>query len=264
VPVLSGVVSWIVQFYYAYRLRIISGSKWLGCFIVQISVVQGAAAIITGVRSCMDKNFLVMATDETVKITVYIWTIGSVVCDVTIALSMTIVLLRSVTGISRTHKTVTKLVRLVVETGCLTAFAAILTLVLFAAMKRSLYFITSMTCWAKLYSNSLLVIFNNRIQTRFMDDQTGMEWSLGPAMSFSLTNANQRVVTNNIFTRNPGSGRAGGDIASKPQCKEISDSDGKVWNVRGASISLSNPSFHDQINNADSASESSESFSVIV
>jgi len=182
VPVLCGITSCIVQIYYAYRLRVLSGSKLLAGVIVVISLVQGVAAVITGARSCVLKSFPHLASDTTTTWGVTVWSSGSAICDVTIAFSMTIVLLRQSTGMTETRKIVTRIICLVVETGCLTALAAVVFLIVFLSTRRNIYFVTCATSLAKLYSNALLTLLNARSR---LNSQRTFASSVVLPMSFS-------------------------------------------------------------------------------
>ncbi|EKM52241.1 uncharacterized protein PHACADRAFT_260480 [Phanerochaete carnosa HHB-10118-sp] len=162
VPIFSGIVSATVQMYYAYRVTILSGSRLLGIGISLIALLQGASAIAQGAQAFKIGNFADLATKAFASCT--IWLAGSATCDVIIAACMTYLLLRKDTKVPETHAIVTKLVRLIVETGMLTALAATIDIILFLAFPHNSYHGCVATTLAKLYSNSLLVLFNSRIR----------------------------------------------------------------------------------------------------
>jgi hypothetical protein len=80
------------------------------------------------------------------------------VCDVIIALSMMFYLLKSRTGFSNTNTILTRIIRVTVETGLVTAIFATLDIVLFLAFPDVNYHIAPNLALAKLYSNSLLMV----------------------------------------------------------------------------------------------------------
>jgi len=162
VPIFSGIVSCAVQMYYGYRLQLLSGSKPLGLVIAAIALTQGTSAIVQGVQAFFIGNFADLASKAFVSC--IIWLAGSATCDVLIAISMTFVLLRKDTQIPQTHAMITRIVRLVVETGCLTALAATIDVTLFLSFKHQSYHACVALTLAKLYSNSLMVIFNSRLR----------------------------------------------------------------------------------------------------
>ncbi|KLO19187.1 hypothetical protein SCHPADRAFT_78609 [Schizopora paradoxa] len=165
VPIFTGIVSCTVQMYYGRRLAIVSGSRLLGLTVAVVALIQGSAAITQGVQAYLLKQFSVLATKAFVSCT--IWLAGSALCDVIIAVCMTYVLLDTRSGIPTTRALISRVVRLVIETGCLTALAAIVDLTLFLVLPGRSYHGTVALVLAKLYSNSLLVIFNNRIHLSF-------------------------------------------------------------------------------------------------
>ncbi|KIP04367.1 hypothetical protein PHLGIDRAFT_199839 [Phlebiopsis gigantea 11061_1 CR5-6] len=75
---------------------------------------------------------------------------------------MVYLLLRNKTEIAETRTLITKLVRIIIEGGTLTASAAILALILWYAFPHREYYTAVATILGKLYSNSLLAIFNSR------------------------------------------------------------------------------------------------------
>ncbi|KAJ3861022.1 hypothetical protein EV359DRAFT_84742 [Lentinula novae-zelandiae] len=88
---------------------------------------------------------------------------GSGFVDTVIAVSMTYFLIRSKTqAIGHMNNVVTRLIRLTIETGTVTAIAAIIDLVFFLKEHNGLHQVSGVIL-CKLYSNTLLVLFNNRI-----------------------------------------------------------------------------------------------------
>ena len=67
------------------------------------------------------------------------------------------------TRFKKTRDLVTKLIRLTIKTGSLTATIAVVDAILFLAVPDSNYHITPALILAKLYSNTLLVKFNSHI-----------------------------------------------------------------------------------------------------
>ncbi|CDO78113.1 hypothetical protein BN946_scf184611.g5 [Trametes cinnabarina] len=162
VPIFSGIVSATVQIYYAYRVSVLSGSRLLGLAISAIALLQGSSAIAQGAQAFRIGNFADLATKAFASCA--IWLAGSATCDIIIAGCMTFLLLRKDTKVPTTHAVITKVVRLVIETGTLTALAATIDITLFLAFPHNSYHGCVALTLAKLYSNSLLVLFNSRIR----------------------------------------------------------------------------------------------------
>ncbi|GJE96365.1 hypothetical protein PsYK624_125600 [Phanerochaete sordida] len=162
IPILSGIISGIVQMFYARRVSILSGSKPLGLVIVVLAVMQVAAAIVVGVRLSM-----VQTVDDFVHFAPWssaIWSGGSALCDTLIATCTTWLLLHADVQFPATKAMISRLIRIVVETGTLTATVAIANLVLFFAFPRAGYYSCGVLVIAKLYSTSLLVLLNSRMR----------------------------------------------------------------------------------------------------
>lgn len=162
VPVFVGIVSCPVQMYYAYRVYVLSRSRVLYIVICVIALLQGSSAIAEGVAGFQIGNFHDLARLSFVSCS--IWLAGSAACDFIITCSMVYLLLKRNSRIPETHTTIIRLVQLIVETGMLTACAALLELILFLGFPNDSFHATVAFILAKLYSNSLLVLFNNRKQ----------------------------------------------------------------------------------------------------
>ena len=81
-------------------------------------------------------------------------------------------------------------VRLTVETGTITAAAAILDLVFFLSLHHNALHQLSGVTLSKLYTNSLLMLFNNRIQIRNAGPAEERSWA--PSGSGSTDNSSRR------------------------------------------------------------------------
>jgi len=91
------------------------------------------------------------------------WLATSAFVDVFIAVAMTVILLKAKSGLRRrSNDMVNSLVRLVIETGILTASVAIIDVVFFTARSDTLLHECPALVLAKLYANTLLVNLNNR------------------------------------------------------------------------------------------------------
>ncbi|EEB96118.1 hypothetical protein MPER_04802 [Moniliophthora perniciosa FA553] len=77
---------------------------------------------------------------------------------------MTYVLSRMNGGFQETRDLVRRIIRLTMETGSLTAAVALVDLLLFLVFPNDDFHIVPALTLAKLYSNSLLVVFNSRLR----------------------------------------------------------------------------------------------------
>ncbi|KAF9269287.1 hypothetical protein L218DRAFT_994237 [Marasmius fiardii PR-910] len=164
-PIITGLTSAIVQSFYSYQIKVISRSWVLSVIILLIATTQSLAAIIEGINTFRIDNWKLLPKLTLTPCT--IWLVGSALCDTIIAVAMTFHLLRAGSGIGGSLKPiVTPLVRLVIETGSLTASVAIIDAVLFIAIRKYPYHMIPAGSLAKLYSNALMAILNSRVRIK--------------------------------------------------------------------------------------------------
>jgi len=159
VPILDGIVSAFVQTFYAWRIFAFSRNVYVSCVVVTMALFQLVFAIYSGALLRSDN------LNRMYQVATITWLSGTVVCDVTIAVSMIFLLQRARrrSGIERTTILLTRLITLTFETGAVCATFAIVNLVLFIRFQHTLLqFLPSLTL-AKPYSNMLLAVFNSRI-----------------------------------------------------------------------------------------------------
>jgi len=177
IPVVTGVVTFVSQSFYVYRIIILGGSKVAGAVIAFLAVAQLCGSIVVGVEMRHVKLFSRLL-DRSSKLIVVICGGSSVLCDIIIAICMTYLLSRSIDLVrGQTRKHLRKLVRLSIETGSLTAIMAILNIMLivvpmgFKSNSKSgsmppAYYQTSATVLSKMYANTLVVMLNSRMELR--------------------------------------------------------------------------------------------------
>ncbi|KAF9258145.1 hypothetical protein L218DRAFT_964739 [Marasmius fiardii PR-910] len=161
VPILTGLISLIVQSFYCYQIQVISRSYIRSLMILSIALTQFVAAIVEGVFIFKIDNSAILQQLTLVPCT--IWLVGSALCDTIIAIAMTYHLINASSGL-KGNVIITRLVRLVIETGSLTATVATIDAVLFIAVKKYPFHMIPSRCLAKLYSNTLMVILNSRVR----------------------------------------------------------------------------------------------------
>ncbi|SJK98187.1 uncharacterized protein ARMOST_01448 [Armillaria ostoyae] len=162
-PIMSAVAACVGQVFYAYRILILSKSRIIPILVTCVSLTGSVAAIITGVYSFQAGNIAQLQNRKT-SIVVVIWCGAAALCDIVIAICMTYYLMRSDTGLRRTRIIVTKLIRLTVETGSVTAVVALLNLILFLAFPHKTFYGTPALIMPKLYANTVYMVLNSRIR----------------------------------------------------------------------------------------------------
>ncbi|PPQ72104.1 hypothetical protein CVT26_006882 [Gymnopilus dilepis] len=164
VPLISGIVAFLAEIFYAYRISILSQSIWIAGAISFFALVQLGGSVASAVAlkqaglfsKLLGKQFFISAG---------IWNGGSALCDVIIAVSMTYLLSRRGSGgMHNTQIFLRKVIRLVIETGTVTALVAIINLILVLLPSRPAYYQIPSEVLAKVYSNSMMVMLNSRMR----------------------------------------------------------------------------------------------------
>ncbi|KAF8462495.1 hypothetical protein DFH94DRAFT_483898 [Russula ochroleuca] len=165
--ILEPVVSLSVQFFFVYRVRVLSRlsekqSRWLWVIICLLSVIGGLGALTAGILSYERRLAGVLL--EIPEIT---WIVASTLSDLLITSAMLYHLRRvwARDGHLSNHVLVS-IVRLTIETNLVTTFVSIVSLVMIAVYSDDLYYFCPTYVLGKLYSNTLLVSLNNRISIR--------------------------------------------------------------------------------------------------
>ncbi|KAJ7731354.1 hypothetical protein B0H16DRAFT_203023 [Mycena metata] len=167
-PVFTGMVACIVQSFYAFRLYRLCNSRIVPAILVFAALGLCAIGISDGVsdhkasRTNLAKlkfNFPAIAT-----ITTVLFLVGTALVDITIAGCMTYYLTKNDTGFRRTHALVTKLIRLSIETGVITALVVILILALFFGVPGKAYYVVPGSSISTVYANTLFAVLNSRFQ----------------------------------------------------------------------------------------------------
>ncbi|KAJ7610621.1 hypothetical protein DFH06DRAFT_1374281 [Mycena polygramma] len=138
IAVMAGLVSAIVQIFFAWRINTLKGNvllvRIISYFIVLAALMQSLSAIVNGIRFQLQPASGA-GTQQQLEIGVKIWLIGSFVCDILIAATMITILsqIRASTPWKATDSLITKLIYHTIETGAITAITAGIELGLFLA-----------------------------------------------------------------------------------------------------------------------------------
>jgi len=169
VPIVGAIASLAVQFFFAYRVWVLSNknSLWI-CLIIGIcacSTVDAAAAFAGGIEAHISKAF---ASGRRLKALALTWLIGNTVTDILITVGMLYHLTkRRVTeGWPFGSRGLQKVVRLTVETNVMTTTVATISLLMVVIFPDKNWYACPTAIVGKLYSNTLLVSLNNRISIR--------------------------------------------------------------------------------------------------
>ncbi|KAJ7647984.1 hypothetical protein FB45DRAFT_1052378 [Roridomyces roridus] len=162
VPIVGGLVGFVSQSFYAYRIYMLSGAIVIPGTIIAISLTSSASALISSVLNSKSDTLLFKQSE---RVASAVWCGASASCDILIAICMTYCLTKSgATAIRQTHAVISRLTRLIIETGILTALVATTTLVLFIAFPQTVYYSVGAGILPTLYANTVLLILNSRIK----------------------------------------------------------------------------------------------------
>ncbi|KAF8342247.1 uncharacterized protein EI90DRAFT_3032610 [Cantharellus anzutake] len=127
---MTVVSSTAVQSFFAYRVYALSTSRILGCLVELLSLAQFGLGISSAYRAYHLANFSTIPQQE--RWLIGSWLLMEVICDVTLAVSMTILLRRQRTGFKQTDNILNKLIVYSINTGTVTGVIAIVICVAFA------------------------------------------------------------------------------------------------------------------------------------
>jgi len=159
----------------------LSKSIWIPALTVLFSVVSLAGGIWTCARIIILKTF---ANKPLLHIPALVWLLSACVADVLITASLVFSLSRRWTGFEATDDAISKIIRMTVQTGMLTAFFAIADVVFFLTLPHAaLNFIWDLAL-SKLYTNCLMSTLNARASLN--------EKAAGSSHGPRISSANQR------------------------------------------------------------------------
>ncbi|KJA18718.1 hypothetical protein HYPSUDRAFT_69641 [Hypholoma sublateritium FD-334 SS-4] len=167
VPILGGTIGLICHLMFAYRIMLISQSKLIGALITVLALTSAISGFVFGGSLFGAKTLLAAISHHSrIYLTCGLWNGFGAGCDIVIAVCMSYYLSRTPTGFRKTDLLITRIIRLTIETGLLTATASITSAVLFVGYRDkpgvSVFFILPSVALAKLYSITILATFNNR------------------------------------------------------------------------------------------------------
>ncbi|KAK0484818.1 hypothetical protein IW261DRAFT_1605024 [Armillaria novae-zelandiae] len=163
VPIMSAAAASVGQVFYAYRIFVVSKSRIIPIFIICVSLTSSVAAVITGVYAFQAGSVIKLNSWKT-TITIGIWCRASALCDILIAIYMTYYLMRNTYDFRHTRMLVTRIIRLTIETGSMTAVVALLTVILFLVFPHKPLYTTPALLMPKLYTNTIYMVLNSRIR----------------------------------------------------------------------------------------------------
>ncbi|KAJ3719179.1 hypothetical protein EV361DRAFT_929701 [Lentinula raphanica] len=163
--ILSGIMAMLEQLFFCWRLWAFNSKKILiRCvvtLVIMISLMQMVASLYGGIRAAQSAT---IADIEKLNKIARVWLSGGFSGDILVATSM-IIVLRYATNDAYSRRTQIVLQKLIVrsvETGSVTAIAALIVLVLFELFDTNYIYIAAAFLLCNLYSNVVLASINGR------------------------------------------------------------------------------------------------------
>ncbi|KAJ7134824.1 hypothetical protein C8R44DRAFT_436065 [Mycena epipterygia] len=167
VPFMCGLVSAIVQIFYARRIWALSPNNYIrtvSVIIVLTALTQGLGAMSGGIVAIKSAKGFTNATLTEMHAQFLVWLAGSLVTDALITACMTYILskAKSRTSWSRSETLLTNLINKAVQTGAVTVLCASVELAMFVHFPGYTYHFVPGYTLGKLYTNSLMLNLNMR------------------------------------------------------------------------------------------------------
>ncbi|SJL13635.1 uncharacterized protein ARMOST_17082 [Armillaria ostoyae] len=209
-PLLSGIMSGMVQFFFAWKIWVLTKNYFFILVIGACALASTAGGIATSTIA-----FMVWQTVDWPELRVkldtpaLVWLIPAAVCDLIIAIIITVYLQRAKGPFKRTNRILNRVIR-----RLLTATIAVVDLVLILAIKDTPYYLFVAFILPKLYTNSAMSSLNSRhIQHNDIeDDITSLSmvsgfWGSSPGRASPLTARPHEMFVNVEYGRHQDSDR---------------------------------------------------------
>ncbi|KAM5537022.1 hypothetical protein V8D89_009351 [Ganoderma adspersum] len=177
---MTATIAVLVQFFFAWRLKVLTSNIWLKLAIHTDPTVYG---IGVGIRRifAVKPSFGEVRRFRAVGI---IWSVTMAFTDVLIAAALVRYLWKHKTGVATTDNMINKIIRLTVQTGFITALFAVMTVILYLTLSSG-YDLVFHFPLAKLYTNSLMSTLNSRKMwmAEFCASDSMDNMSFGPSVN---------------------------------------------------------------------------------
>ncbi|KAJ7739329.1 hypothetical protein B0H16DRAFT_1861822 [Mycena metata] len=157
--ILTVLISTTIQCFVAWRLYVVTCSRIIPVIITLFAIVSFGGGVATTIIVSLHPNF---ADFSQFHLEVGIWLVSTTIVDVTLAASLVYSLWTRKTRGTSTDSYINKIIRLTVQTGSITAAAALLDLIFFLVLPETSFNFMLDFPLSKLYTNSLLSTLNAR------------------------------------------------------------------------------------------------------
>ncbi|KAJ7910894.1 hypothetical protein B0H13DRAFT_2328801 [Mycena leptocephala] len=188
-------VSTPIQLFTAWRISVITGSIAVAMIISILSVASFGGGLLVTVFVTIRNEFREF---QSFSGAVILWLISSAVCDVLIAIILTYSLATRKTGFTAVDGQINRIIRLTVQTGAITAVAALADVILFLAF---LQFIPDFPL-SKLYTICLLSTLNARVRGKSEDPEQRLPNALFKESNTQVSTFQTMNPRNSIYPSN--------------------------------------------------------------
>jgi len=161
-PMVAGIIAFMVQCFFAWRIHIIAQTAWQTAAIVVCAVLTLCGGVGTGIAVLWVKDYALFANFKQIAT---IWLISASVGDIAITTALTYHLRRRKGTFEATDRLLDRIIQLTVQNGLLTALVAVVDICLYLSTPIP-YHISLSFLMPKLYSNTVLSSLNARRNMR--------------------------------------------------------------------------------------------------
>ncbi|KAF9043839.1 hypothetical protein BDZ89DRAFT_1008806 [Hymenopellis radicata] len=161
-PALTGIITTLVQLFFAWRIRVLTAKNWLAITTVFLSILALAGALATAAEE--GDIHPEYAQLHKFKEPIIVWLGCGCACDILITTLLVWHLRGKKTGFEHTDYVVDKIIRMTVQTGLIRSLCAVVDLATFLALNNGVHLIFNLPL-CKLYTNSLMSSLNARETT---------------------------------------------------------------------------------------------------
>jgi len=165
-PALTGIIGGLVQVFFAWRVKVLTGNKSLISLILFFATTNFLMGIATAIAVGFVPEFVKFRQFE---VAVILWLGSACLGDILITVTLVMHLRTQKTGFATTDTQVDRIIRLTVQTGLMTAVVAFIDLMLYLVDRSGAHLILNFPL-SKLYTNSLMSSLNARGGWRYETD----------------------------------------------------------------------------------------------
>ncbi|KII90732.1 hypothetical protein PLICRDRAFT_39309 [Plicaturopsis crispa FD-325 SS-3] len=218
--VLSGLISPLVQAFFAHRVHAVSGQLPIPVFCWIVLFLRFVAIIILGIAAFLMTDLVQFTTQW--RWGFYFVLIASAVVDVTIAVSLCYYLIQKRSEVMQsTARIIDRLITWTLQTSLVTCLTTVTLLISYVAMPNTSIWLGLFIILCRLFSNSLLASLNGRAALRPGRDVEAPN-NVADLQSPPTRMGSQSVVTRISFaaptSMMPGKEGLGDDSASSRSC----------------------------------------------